>query len=110
MKRTLFLLAFASAASSISSGCKETVVTAAPGNIVGNVQLFDTLGQALDDQSGVTVSLPGSSLSAQSDLSGKWNIQNVPPGIYSIYFSKDNFSSWKEWNIQFVGNGTYYFY
>src|SRR5437764_14365972 len=110
MKYTRLFFA-AAMAGILFSGCKETTVVspAAPGNITGYVQLYDTLSQPLADQSGVTVSLPGTSISAQSDRSGKWTLQNVPPGTYTIFFSKDGYSSMKDFNLQFIGNGTYYY-
>jgi hypothetical protein len=96
----------------IFSSCKETVTTpggGTPGNIVGFVQLYDTLSQAISDNSGVVVSLPGSTISAVSDATGRWQLTNVPPGTYKIFFSKPGFSIIEDFNVVFQGNGTFYY-
>jgi hypothetical protein len=94
-------------------GCKDnstsTVSTGMPGDIVGFVQVYDTLLQVMGDASGVKVSLPGTSISTTSDVTGRWQLSNVPPGTYKIFFSKDGFSNMEDFNITFQGNGTYYY-
>jgi hypothetical protein len=93
------------------SSCKETTVTGtgAAGNIVGFIQVMDTLSNAMDDASGVTVSLPGTPYTALSDHTGRWQLSGVPEGTYKILFSKAGYSSFEEFNISFQGNGTFYY-
>lgn len=80
-----------------------------PGNIVGFVQVFDTLSNLMNDNSGVKVSLPGTSYSAMSDATGRWQLTNVPPGTYKIFFSKPGCSGFEDFNVAFQGNGSYYY-
>jgi hypothetical protein len=89
-------------------GCTDDTVGPIPtGNIAGTVKLNNTPG---NDFSGVSISLDGTSYSATSKSDGKWELSNVPAGIYKIVFSKSGYFTLKHYNFQFVGNGTYYYY
>lgn len=72
------------------------------GTIQGTVALTsnDTSRYALD---GVKVSLDGTSLTAISDVSGKWKIDNVPSRTYNITFEKENFGYTKLFSFGFLG-------
>jgi hypothetical protein len=81
-----------------------------PGNISGFVILADTNGSRLNDRSGVVVTSdpPTSTATTQSD--GSWTLSEMPAGIYDLTFSKAGYFTSKEFNLQFVGGGTYYIY
>lgn len=79
-----------------------------PGDIVGRVELYDTLNRAMKDNSGVTVSIEGTSYTTISDASGSWTLNNIPTGTYVIILGKEGFTSKKIFNVQHTGNGTYY--
>src|SRR5205085_667173 len=71
--------------------------------------IYDTLYHPITDNSGVSVSLEGTSFKTSSDASGKWNLANVPPGTYTLTFSKDRYATSKDQTLQFTGNGTLYY-
>jgi hypothetical protein len=83
-----------------------TEVTTPNGAITGFIFPVDYMGRPVSDKSGITVSLEGTSISAKSDQTGKWTLSNVPAGVYTISFSKSDYSTNKVVAYQFVGNGT----
>jgi hypothetical protein len=105
----LLLFALALLAGIIFSGCKEVTSSGIPGDIAGTLQVLDTNNAFLKDNSGVRVSLEGTSYSTISNSDGKWSLTNIPAGTYTIVFSKENYATQKEQNFSFSGNGTYYY-
>jgi hypothetical protein len=94
---------------SILSGCKEAgTASGTPGDMIGFVQIYDSLRQQVTNNSGVTVSLEGTPYSTVSDVSGKWHLENIPTGTYKIAITKDTYATQKIFNVQITGNGTYY--
>lgn len=83
-----------------------TEVSIPNGAITGFIFPVDYMGRPVSDKSGITVSLEGTSISANSDKTGKWTLSNVPAGVYNISFSKSDYSTNKIVAYQFVGNGT----
>lgn len=83
-----------------------TEVTIPNGAITGYIFPVDYMGRPVSDKSGITVGLEGTSISANSDKTGKWTLSNVPAGVYTIAFSKSDYSTNKIVAYQFVGNGT----
>jgi hypothetical protein len=82
-----------------------------PGTIIAQVQLCDSLsgptGQIyLPDASGIEVSIEGTSFKTVTDKNGKCTLSNIPPGVYSIFFKKDGFTTQKDAYKEFAGNGT----
>ena len=91
-------------------GCKEnTTESTLSGDIVGKIVLYADNGLALQDNSGIQISMEGRSFSTLSSTDGSWKLTNVPAGIYTVTFSKTGFTTRKNFNFQFVGGGTYYF-
>ena len=93
-------------------GCKGDPGPAGPtlsGNITGRVNLYADNGSRLLDQSGMQLSIDGSSLSCVTSPDGSWQLTGVSAGIYTLVFSKAGFMTKKVSNIQFVGGGTYFF-
>lgn len=73
--------------------------------ISGSVTLFftDSL-KTLTDRSGVVATLEGTQFTAVSDTAGKWNIYDVPPGIYTLMQTKPGFDTVTE-RIEYPGVG-----
>ncbi len=94
--------------------CKGDRGPAAPtptGDIAGKLRLFDHHASIqLSDNSGVTVSLDSTSFSTTSASDGGWRLVGVPTGIYVLKYSKAGYFVQKDFNLQFVGGGTYYVY
>ena len=61
------------------------------GNITGAIQLFDIDGKLMQDASGVTVSIEQSSVSTQTQASGKWTLDSIPFGTYDIAITKSGY-------------------
>ncbi len=88
-------------------GCEDSQTGLAPGTISGSVEIFDDSSNALVPKD-VLVSLEGTYHSALSAENGYWEIANVPPGVYTIKYSKAGFISIKKYNVQFAGGGNYF--
>jgi hypothetical protein len=92
------------------TGCGEEEPITGPlllsGNFTGFVTLIDSNGSRLKDLSGVNVSIDGSLFSTMTDSLGKWNIDEMTTGIYTIIYSKPSFGIYKAMNQGFVGGGT----
>jgi hypothetical protein len=92
------------------AGCGEEEPMTGPlllsGNFTGFVTLIDSNGSRLKDLSGVKVSIDGTSFSAMTDSLGKWNINEISTGIYTINYSKPSYGIYKAMNQGFVGGGT----
>ncbi|MBX7153694.1 MAG: carboxypeptidase regulatory-like domain-containing protein [Candidatus Kapaibacterium sp.] len=93
---------------SLNSGCNDTVVTIPHGRVQGLVNLKDSLGVLLNSHSDVNITFQGNStISSTTDSSGKYLIEKLDAGIYTVVFSKEGFVNYTVENFQFVGNGTY---
>ena len=92
-------------------GCKGDRGPEGPslsGSIQGTVVLFDEFGDRMQDNSGVTIVVEEAALSTTSASTGRWDIQSIPTGIYTLTFAKSAFSTRKLVSVQFVGGGTLY--
>jgi hypothetical protein len=77
------------------------------GSLAGNIFLFDQYGTKIPvNLQGVTVSIEGSTLSAITDSLGKWHIDSLSTGVYTLNFSKAGYALAKNQSLQFVGGGT----
>jgi hypothetical protein len=61
------------------------------GNITGVIQLYDIDGKLLQDASGVSVSIEQSSVSTQTQASGKWTLDSIPFGTYDVSIKKSGY-------------------
>ncbi|MBL7999949.1 MAG: hypothetical protein JNL32_15110 [Candidatus Kapabacteria bacterium] len=78
------------------------------GSLTGFITTFDENGVALN-RNGVTVSLEGTEYTTTTDTAGRWQLNDVTAGIYTINFARDSFSTNKLVAQQFIGNGTAYY-
>ena len=92
----------------LSVSCTDDPTAAGTGDIWGYVILKDLDQQAMDDHSGVTVSLDGTLHSTTTAENGLWRLENVPSGVYTVNFAKPGITPVKFGNRQFVGNGSLY--
>ena len=108
MKNLSFLIAALCVILCLSNCTKNnnTIVGTTPGNITGNVKIFDENGTALSDLSGAFISIKGTNYSTSSDANGKWTLANVEPGTFDFIFSKPGYDSLIIYGITFAGNGT----
>ena len=79
-----------------------------PGNIMGRILLTDSLGKDLTDHSGAVVTIENRPYTATTLPDGSFTLRDIPPGTYTFLVKKDSFTTKKRFNIQHVGNGTYY--
>lgn len=63
------------------------------GNITGGIRLFDKDGKALEDGSGVTITIAQSNVSTQSNQLGKWTLDSIPFGTYDLVLSKPGYGT-----------------
>lgn len=91
-------------------GCNryDSPAEALSGSMTGFVGVLDENGNSLADRSNVKISLENTNYSTNSDANGRWKLDNIPAGIYTITYSRDSLSTNKTVAYQFVGNGTAY--
>jgi hypothetical protein len=91
------------------SGADGTQGVAGPklsGAIKGFVSLYKEDGSDLIDYSGVKVSLDGfPNDTTTTDKNGKWTLQNIQTGTYTITFNKIGYGIQKIIGYQFAGGG-----
>lgn len=75
-------------------------------NISGSVNLFDD-GVTEIDNSNMTVSVEGSSISATTNASGQFTLSNVPFGTITIVYEKSGYGTYKKFNINHNGGDTF---
>ncbi|HZV13072.1 MAG TPA: carboxypeptidase regulatory-like domain-containing protein [Candidatus Kapabacteria bacterium] len=113
MKNVLFTI-FLAALTALIISCKGNDGAQGPagpaltGSISGYTYLVDQNDSLLSNRSGVTVSLNGTNISATSDSTGKWTLNNVSTGVYEVTFSKSGYDSFVIPSQQFVGGGALY--
>jgi hypothetical protein len=84
-----------------SSGGGDVV----PGDFRGALILYDSVGQAIQDKSGVLVELGGTQYSTVTDANGQWVFHNIPTRTYALKFSKASFITRTD-QFTYVGGGT----
>jgi len=82
--------------------------TVLSGDITGKVYVFDPSQRLVNDRSGVQVSLDQGSLKTATVYDGSWKLSGVPAGIHTLLFVKTGYFTVKQFNLQFVGGGTFY--
>jgi len=80
------------------------------GTIRGFVYLKKEDGSFETVRKGVIARLEGTTIADTSDSTGRWQLDNVSAGAYSVSFSKTGYSVMKYPGTQFIGNGEYYLY
>src|ERR1051325_6030649 len=83
-------------------GCGNSINPQLTGTMVGYVVAIDSTGSS-HDNSGVKISIDGTSYSTLSDSKGRWQLDNVIPGTYNISFTKENYAMEKMIAYRFVG-------
>lgn len=78
------------------------------GTVTGFCRLYDADNTAIDDRSGVTVSIEGTAVSTTTSADGRFTLTDVPSGIHILRYFKQGFGIWKDPDFQFVGGGTIY--
>jgi hypothetical protein len=79
------------------------------GNIVGYVALYDEYGRKLSDHSDVSVRTADSAVSTLTTSSGKWVLDGLKTGCYTLIFSKAGCGTIKRYGLQFSGGGDYFY-
>lgn len=94
------------------SGCKGAEGPTGPpgpkltGTLKGFVSLVSENGTFQTDASGVAVSVSGTTISANSDVNGKFQLDNVETGTYEIVYTKGSYGVFKRQGISFASGGT----
>ena len=99
-------LLFLSTLSVLFISCEDNpTISISTGSIAGFVKLIAYSTDDTNDLSGFRVSIDSTDLYTLTDSSGRWQIDNVPQGIYNIRYEKVGYTHWMEQSFQFVGNG-----
>jgi hypothetical protein len=86
------------------SGCdKNEDSSFLKGNIVGFVKLIDEMGNEVLDKSGINVAIDGLSISANTNVNGRFEFTDVPAGSYKIIYNKTGYGIYKKFSYQFIG-------
>ena len=76
------------------------------GNLIGYAYLNnENYNIAITDYRGILVTIDGTTLSATTDSTGKWEIDNVETGIHDFEFYKNGYGRTKLVRYAFVGGG-----
>ena len=110
-KKSLLISALAIVAIAFTSCTKEGPEGPAgkdatlKGSIIGYVKLYDEFGKEITDKSGVNVTIDGASpaVTATTDATGKFTVNNLPTGTYDIIVSKTGYATDKSMGFPFVG-------
>ena len=91
------------------AGCEGDQGPAGPllsGSLQGFVSLYDDEGDRIPDNTGVMVTLEGSSHSTMTDSAGRWQLNNVLTGTYTITYQKSEYFEERQEELQYLGGGT----
>jgi hypothetical protein len=95
----------------ITIGCESetpTTDSSAPtGSVLGFITVHNIFGNAIEEQSGVKVTLEGTKYSTETDASGKWKFTDVPSGSYIGICTKDGYLTKKMFNVLVLPSSTY---
>ena len=83
-----------------------TNLPATSANISGSVNLYDE-GTTQIDNSGMTVSVDGSSITATTNAAGEYTLQNVPFGNVTLIYEKTGYGTFKKFNINHNNGDTF---
>jgi len=75
------------------------------GNLIGFVKLYDLQGNRLADAAGVTITVTETEQTTTTDAYGKWTIEDLLTGTYSIRIEKTGYGVYIQPSYSFVGNG-----
>ena len=76
------------------------------GNVSGSVNLFDD-GVTEIDNSNMTVSVEGTSISATTNASGQYTLSNVPFGTITLIYEKNGYGTFKRFDVDHSGGDTF---
>lgn len=65
------------------------------GDISGKVMIYDSLGRALADHSGVVVIIDSTGLADTTDASGAYSFSQVPAGRYNFSYMKEGYGTYR---------------
>ena len=99
----LFLLVLGASCSDSNDNDPPTPTSA---NVSGSVNLFDD-GVTEIDNSNMTVSVEGTSISATTNASGQYTLSNVPFGTITLVYEKNGYGTFKRFNIDHSGGDTF---
>ncbi len=99
MTSKIFLSVFCISAMCLMASCTKDPhwppSHATKGDITGKVTIYDSLGRALSDHSGVRVTLDSSNLSTITDASGAYTFKKVKAGRYSFTYAKPGYGTYR---------------
>jgi hypothetical protein len=107
MKHFLLLVSFALV---VILGCESETPTAnnnnsiGTGTVIGHVDALNEFSELLPDQAGTTITLEGTSHSAQTDSLGNWTLNGVPTGSYYGIYTRNGYVTKKIRNIEVFPN------
>jgi hypothetical protein len=105
MRAWYLLILFATLTWVSCSSPSDTTVTIGS-SMTGTVKLYNTdAGTYATDASGANVAILGTNYRTTSDASGKWTLNGVAPGIYTIQFTKQGYDTASLSDHKFSGAG-----
>ena len=92
-------------------GCEGDQGPAGPllsGSLSGFVSLYDDEGDRVANCSGVAITLDGTTSRTVTDSTGRWQLDGLPTGTYTIVYTKDGYFEERVEELQFLGGGTFH--
>jgi len=78
------------------------------GDIYGRMLLQDIDSTIITDNSGITITVAGTSRNTMSERNGWWKIVGLKAGTYTLIFSKPGYGTYKFFGFQHIGGDSLY--
>jgi hypothetical protein len=86
---------------------RDTLTNTLTGTLHGTARVFGPYGLVADN-SGITVAMEGTAISATTDSAGNWTMHNLPTGSYNIIYSREGFEPYRIFGYYFVAGADSY--
>jgi len=110
MKKTnLIIIVLLAFSSTLLTNCTKTIIQEREqlyATIVGFVKINEELGNEYSSFEGVTVKIDSTEFSTTTDANGRYEIKDIPTGIYDISFKKEGIADYNIYGYQLVGGQT----
>jgi hypothetical protein len=94
-------------------GCEKDAMPVSPssgkGSVKGYFYLLDSTGSRTVNNTGIQVTLIGTTYTTETDSAGNWMFNDIPASAYSVRYSKEGYVSKELQNVLVQENGTLYY-
>ncbi len=110
MKKTnLIIIVLFAFSITLLTNCTKTIIEEREelyATIIGFIKINEELGEEYSSFEGVTVKIDSTEFSTTTDTEGRYEIKDIPTGIYDISFKKEGIGDYYRYGYQLVGGET----